>query len=57
MPMVFDLLIDPFEAEGVAEASERAIAGIQTPVCTGAGWYGYTYKMHLLRRDKLFPPA
>ncbi len=48
MPMVFDLLIDPFEAEGVAEASERAIAGIQAPACTGAGWYGYTYKMHLL---------
>jgi putative CocE/NonD family hydrolase len=48
MPVVFDLLLDPYEPEEIAEASERAIAGIAAPVCTGAGWYGYTYKMHLL---------
>ena len=48
MPAMFDLLLDPFEPEGAVAASERAVAGIEAPVCTGAGWYGYTYKMHLL---------
>lgn len=48
MPMVFDMLLDPFEAEGAVEAAEKAIAQIEVPAYVGAGWYGYTYKMHLL---------
>jgi predicted acyl esterase len=47
LPMYFDLLIDPFEAEGVVESSEASIAGIEVPLYTGSGWYGYTYKTHL----------
>ena len=43
----FDILIDPFEAPGVVEESERGFAGIDVPVYTGSGWYGYTYKTHL----------
>ncbi|WP_329343456.1 CocE/NonD family hydrolase [Streptomyces sp. NBC_01352] len=46
-PAYFDVLIDPFEPEGTVERSEREIAGIDIPVYTGSGWYGYTYKTHL----------
>ena len=49
MPALFDVLIDPYEAPGVADASEAAIRNIDVPVCTGSGWYGYTYKTHLQR--------
>jgi len=48
MPPFFDVLIDPFEPEGVPERSEREIADIDVPVYTGSGWYGYTYKTHLV---------
>ncbi|HEY5082400.1 MAG TPA: CocE/NonD family hydrolase [Bauldia sp.] len=47
MPAIFDLLLDPYEKEGTIAESERAIANINVPVTTGAGWYGYTYKTHL----------
>lgn len=46
-PAYFDVLIHPFEAEGVVEQTEAEIAGIDIPVYTGSGWYGYTYKTHL----------
>ena len=47
MPPYFDILIDPFEAESTAEASEAASRRVQVPTYTGSGWYGYTYKTHL----------
>ena len=47
MPALFDVLIDPYEAPGVTDASEAAIRNIDVPVYTGSGWYGYTYKTHL----------
>jgi uncharacterized protein len=46
-PAIFDLLIDPFEKEGVVAESEREIAGIAVPAYTGSGWYAYGYKTHL----------
>jgi predicted acyl esterase len=47
MPAYFNVLIDPFEAEGVLERSEAEFADIDIPVYTGSGWYAYTYKTHL----------
>lgn len=46
-PSIFDLLIDPFEREGVVEQSEREIANVTLPAFTGSGWYAYGYKTHL----------
>ena len=54
MPAIFDLLLDPYEAEGTVEASERALERISVPTYTGAGWYGYTYKMHLSGAQNYF---
>jgi uncharacterized protein len=54
MPAFFDLLLEPFEPEGVVERSEAAIAGIEVPAYVGAGWYGYTYKMHLSGAQNYF---
>ncbi|MGY1593834.1 CocE/NonD family hydrolase [Geodermatophilus sp. SYSU D00708] len=47
MPAFFNVLIDPYEAEGVLEQSEAEFAAIDLPVYTGSGWYAYTYKTHL----------
>jgi uncharacterized protein len=47
MPAYFNVLIDPYEAEGVLERSEAEFGRIDIPVYTGSGWYGYTYKTHL----------
>jgi hypothetical protein len=46
-PLVFDALIDPFDKEEVVRAAEENFKKIKIPVYTGAGWYAYTYKMHL----------
>jgi uncharacterized protein len=46
-PAIFDLLIDPFEKDGVVAEAERQIGGITIPVYTGSGWYAYGYKTHL----------
>ncbi|KAA9160717.1 CocE/NonD family hydrolase [Amycolatopsis acidicola] len=47
LPTFFNVLIDPYVPEGEADRSEREIGGIDIPVYTGSGWYGYTYKTHL----------
>jgi putative CocE/NonD family hydrolase len=47
MPQVFELLINPFEAPGVADQSEAEFGKVRVPVYTGSGWYAYTYKTHL----------
>ncbi len=54
MPRVFDALISPWDREETAAAAERDIKGIETPVYTGAGWYGYTYKTHLSGAQNYF---
>jgi predicted acyl esterase len=46
-PLVFDALIDPFDKEEIVKAAEENFKKIKIPVYTGAGWYAYTYKMHL----------
>jgi uncharacterized protein len=47
MPRVFDVLLDPYDREDNVTQGEKDVAGIEVPVYTGAGWYGYTYKIHL----------
>ena len=54
MPRVFDALISPWDKEEWWDEAERLIRGIDIPVHTGAGWYGYTYKTHLLGAQNYF---
>lgn len=46
-PYVFELLLDPYEKEGELQESEADFGKIELPAYTGAGWYAYTYKLHL----------
>jgi len=43
----FRFMINPYE-EADAEQKEAADQKINIPMCTGSGWYAYTYKQHLL---------
>ncbi|MBI4922235.1 MAG: CocE/NonD family hydrolase [Devosia nanyangense] len=54
MPRVFDALISPWDREEWWDEAERLIRGIDIPVHTGAGWYGYTYKTHLSGAQNYF---
>jgi uncharacterized protein len=54
MPRVFDVLLDPYDHEEFATQAEADVAGIDIPVYTGAGWYGYTYKTHLSGAQNYF---
>ena len=54
MPRVFDTLIDPYDHEQFATDAEQEVIGIDIPVYTGAGWYGYTYKIHLSGAQNYF---
>lgn len=47
MPLYFETLIDPFDTEETVRETEVRFNKIQVPTYTGAGWYAYTYKMHL----------
>jgi uncharacterized protein len=46
MPRVFDALLDPYDHDDQIASAEEEVAAIAVPVYTGAGWYGYTYKIH-----------
>jgi predicted acyl esterase len=45
-PRFFRELINPYEPENQQEIGE-GLKNINIPFYTGAGWYGYTYKLHL----------
>lgn len=47
LPMVFDLLINPYDDEMVVAKAEADMANVNIPVYTGSGWYGQRYKTHL----------
>ena len=47
MPAIFDILINPYDTEEGVQKVEAAFEKIKIPVDTGAGWYAYTYKLHL----------
>jgi uncharacterized protein len=54
MPRVFDLLLDPYDREDYVRQGEEEAARVNIPVCTGAGWYGYTYKTHISGAQNYF---
>ena len=47
MPLYFQTLIDPFDTDEIVEQSEKRFKKVRIPAYTGAGWYAYTYKLHL----------
>jgi predicted acyl esterase len=47
MPHYFDILLNPFDTEDIVRKAEADFAKIKIPTYTGAGWYAYTYKLHL----------
>ncbi len=47
LPMVFDLVINPYDNESVVAQGEADFNDVEVPAYTGSGWYGYTYKTHL----------
>jgi hypothetical protein len=47
-PAFFDNLIYPWDREEAVKQSEAEFSKINIPTYTGSGWYGYTYKTHLV---------
>jgi len=47
MPTLFDVLLNPFDDKETVKKTEANFERIKIPTYTGAGWYAYTYKMHL----------
>ncbi len=60
-PAYFEVLINPYDNEDAVKKSEAEFAKIDIPTYTGSGWYGYTYKTHLLGAQNWYrnidPPA
>jgi putative CocE/NonD family hydrolase len=54
MPMYFDRLIDPYDPEDLADKAEERLKKITIPFYTGAGWYAYSYKLHLQGAQQYF---
>ena len=47
MGFYFNTLIDPFDKKKAIKKAEENFKKIKVPTYTGAGWYAYTYKLHL----------
>jgi uncharacterized protein len=47
MPLLFQILLNPFDTEEDTRRAEANFDKIKIPVYTGAGWYAYSYKRHL----------
>lgn len=47
LPMVYDILVNPYDNEALVEQAEKDFANVKIPAYTGSGWYGYSYKTHL----------
>ncbi len=60
-PAYFEVLLNPYDSEDAVKKSEAEFAKIDIPTYTGSGWYGYTYKTHLLGAQNWYrnidPPA
>ncbi len=54
MPPYFDQMLEPFDPDDIVEKTEARFKKISIPVYTGAGWYAYTYKMHLQGSQQWF---
>jgi uncharacterized protein len=46
-PYIFDLLLNPYDTEEEVKETEADFRKINIPLYTGAGWYAYTYKLHI----------
>lgn len=55
VPAFFRVLIDPFDKEDTVKKSEAEFEKIKVPLYLGSGWYGYTYKTHLLGAHHYYP--
>ena len=53
-PAYFDILVDPYDKEEAVKKSEAEFSKIKIPTYTGSGWYGYTYKTHLVGAQNWF---
>ena len=60
-PPYFEVLINPYDNEDAIKKSAAEFAKIDIPTYTGSGWYGYTYKTHLIGAQNWYrnidPPA
>src|SRR5665647_2727553 len=54
MPLVYDTLLNPYDADDIVEKTEALFKKIKIPFYTGTGWYGYTYKLHLQGSQQWF---
>ena len=46
-PSFFQTLLNPFDTEEAVKRAEANFDKIKVPAYTGAGWYAYSYKLHL----------
>ena len=53
-PYMFDLLLNPYDTEESVVESEADFDKVEIPMYTGAGWYAYSYKLHLQGCQDLF---
>jgi uncharacterized protein len=60
-PAYFEVLLNPYDNQEAVKKSESEFTKIDIPTYTGSGWYGYTYKTHLLGAQNWYrnidPPA
>jgi predicted acyl esterase len=46
-PGYFQTLLNPYDTEGAVKTADTYFDKIKIPAYTGAGWYAFTYKLHL----------
>ncbi len=46
-PIIFNTLLNPFDTEEAIKSTDADFSKIKVPAYTGAGWYAYSYKLHL----------
>jgi uncharacterized protein len=54
MPLVYDTLLNPYDADDIVEKTEEQFKKIKIPFYTGTGWYAYSYKLHLQGSQQWF---
>ncbi len=54
MPLVYDTLLNPYDADDIVEKTEELFKKIKIPFYTGTGWYAYSYKLHLQGSQQWF---
>jgi len=53
-PSFFNTLLHPFDTEEAVKSAAAAFSKIKVPTYTGAGWYAYSYKLHLQGCQNLY---